>query len=115
MSILGSLYEVRVRVKSNGARHYWSSIGMWIRAETIMMFHVDARTSKHAAQICEKHGTPVNVRKVSDRINQNLEKLPLLQEHMETPYESAVAMDEMIWKKKKRKNRILMQKKDKRC
>lgn len=99
-------FEVRVLVKKKGSRHFSSHVGMHIEETMARMFHVDAKTHQQAMQKAEKHGRPLTVRKVDkDRMmGGNIENL-LLQEPFgaNNPYPNAVAMDEMIWKKKKKR------------
>jgi len=92
-------YEVRVRVKS-GTPYYSSFLGMHIQDEIVKMFHRDARTGEQAMRGCEKHGRPISFRKADIvRMQGNPEKLKL-DEMLLNPYEDAIAMDEMIWKKR---------------
>ena len=109
-------FEVRVEVIRNNSKHYEIVPylkGMWVFDKIIKMFHVDAKDGKTAMRICEKHGRPLTSRKVKDR-DGAIEHLQLFQEHIEIPYENAIAMDDMIWrKKKKRAERINNLQKDK--
>ncbi len=110
-------FEVRVRVKNGkGSKHYSSLIGKVVYDEEVKMFHRDARTRQQAMRMCEKYGHPVSARKADvTKMLGNMENLSLEQEPYNdgNPYESAIAMDEFIWKKKKREKRIQNREKDK--
>lgn len=114
-------FEVRVKVKKgNGAGHYSSFLGMFVREEITKMFHIDARTPKQAERMAEKYGRPISVRKPDvGKMYGNPEKHRLDQEPLAgvyqfgSSYESTIAMDEMIWKKQKREKRMRNRKKDK--
>jgi len=97
-------FEVRVNVKKDGARRYQSFLAMHIQDEVTKVFHIDARTPEQAKKKAKKHGHPISVRKADVfKMVGNIEKIRL---DLVNPYPDAVAMDEMIWKKKKRiKNR----------
>lgn len=99
-------YEVRVVVKQNGSRHYSSHIGMYIENTVTKMFHKDARTGDQAMQKCEKYGRPIGYHKVDvEKMGFNVENM-LLQEPYgaDNPYPNAIAMDELIWRKKGKRN-----------
>jgi len=74
------------------------------------MFHIDARTpelaKKHARR---KYGEPISCRKM-DALSSlaSIENLKLEQSPfygVGSPYQNAVAMDEMVWQKQKRTKR----------
>lgn len=110
MSNTLTTFEVKVKVK-NSAKHYSSFLGMHVQDEIIKMFHRDARTGEQAMKGCEKHGRPISVRKADiSKMQGNPENLKL-DEMFVNPYENAIAMDEMIWKK--RNTRIKNRGKDK--
>lgn len=113
------IFEVRVKVR-NGAKHYSSFLGMFVEEEVIKMFHIPARTVQQAGKKARKYGRPISVRKPNvEKMYGSPEKLRLDQEPLAgvyqfgSPYESTIAMDEMIWQKKKREKRIKNRKKDK--
>ena len=103
-------FEVRVRITGGLPIRYLDNYGQNQYPKEIKMFHVEARTSKQAINIKKKLGEIVSCRKTQvDRIVGNIESLPLNQDTMYSlgnPYEDAVAMNDMIWKKrnKRRKN-----------
>ncbi len=95
-------FEVRVKVKRRGSRHFSSHAGMYIDQAVIKMFHIEARSHEQASQRCEKHGRPISVRKVDVGRIRPISSLVL--PVVENPYPDAVAMDEMIWKRKTRRS-----------
>lgn len=118
-------FEVRVEVERKGSERYqeisWfrnvrtskKPVYMRVGDKVVKMFHKDARTPEQAMEKCKKYGHPISVRKADVlKMGGNLEKLPLLQELNQpyNPYGSAIAMDEMIWKK--RNKRIKNREKD---
>lgn len=109
-------FEVRVKVKKSGSKHFSYHVGMYIENETTKTFHKEARTGEQAMQKCEKYGRPISYQKVDvERIRpvENLQKL-LEPYGANNPYSNAIAMDEMIWRKKaNRSERIEDRKKDK--
>lgn len=109
-------FEVKVKVK-DGSKIFSSFLGMFVQHETVKMFHKDARTGNQAMSMCEKYGRPISYHKADvSKMLGNMENLPLEQAPYSdgNPYDSAIAMDEFIWKKKdKRKKRIENQGKDK--
>ncbi len=97
MSSLDTKYEVRVR------NHRY-----------VEMFHIDAKNHSRAKSLAKKFGHVVSIRKVDkELLLGKIEHLKLDEpiEVIENPYESAVAMDEMIWNK--RNKRRINQSKDK--
>jgi len=116
MSSLLTTYEVKVKVKT-GLKRYQSFLGMFVQDEIVKMFHQDAKSPRQAMQKCEKYGVPISVHKADiTAMFGNPEKLSLLEEPYSSgnPYETAIAMDEMIWQKKEnRANRLQNRKKDK--
>lgn len=66
------------------------------------MYHVDATSPEKAARKVEKHGKPVRVRKADvTMMYGNFENI--LDDNVYqngNPYNSALAMDEMIWQKR---------------
>ena len=103
-------FEVLVNIKKNGTKHYSSFLGLWVKEEIVKMFHVPARTSKQAMLKCEKHGRPISAHKPNiAKMAGNIENLQLNQ--MDNPYDNAISMDEMIWRK--RNKRIENKEKDK--
>lgn len=103
MSSFETTFEVRVRNNGN-----------------LGMKHIDASNSKSASIKGRKYGHVVSVRKVDkERQLKYIEQLDLHQppliEYVEgSSYTTAIAMDEMIWnKKKKRSERLESRQKDK--
>lgn len=110
MSATLTTFEVRVEVKQ-GSKHYQSFLGMYVQDKTVKMFHKDARTREQAIQKCEKYGRPLSARKLDvEKIDGSMVNLNL-EEIMINPWENALAMDEMIWRK--RNVRIQSRQKDK--
>ncbi len=102
-------FEVRVEVKRKGSRHFSSHVGKYIEEGIVKMFHIDARTPDQAWEKAKKRGHPVSCRKVDA---EKIMDRTILIEPL-NPYPNAVAMDEMIWKKKtKRAERLEDRKKD---
>lgn len=96
-------FEVEVLVRGKGSRHYSSHVGMYIESHQVKMFHKDARTGGQAMRMCEKYGRPLSYHKVDyERMARGNEDAVILQ----NPYPNAIAMDEFIWQKKDRKERI---------
>jgi hypothetical protein len=107
-------FEVRVEVERKGSERYreisWfgnihirKPFYMYVGNKVTKMFHKDARTPEQAMKKCEKYGRPLSVRKADvSRMDGNMENLPLLQElyQPDNPYKNAVAMDELIWRKR---------------
>jgi hypothetical protein len=108
-------FEVRVEVKKKGSRHFSSHIGMYIDYGQVRMFHIeDVKTHEQAIRRASKYGHVLSCRKVDeDKMRGNPQKF-LLPYGANNPYPNAIAMDEMIWKKKgQRAERLENQKKDK--
>ncbi len=95
MSGLARTFEVRVR--NNGL---------------LGMKHIQARDHRQAGIKGKKYGHIVSIRRVDQaRLFGDIEKLdlkqpPLVEFVQDSPYTTAIAMDEMIWQKrnKRRKN-----------
>ncbi len=100
MSALVEMFEVRVR--NNGV---------------LGMKHIEARDHRQAGVKGRKYGHIVSVRHIDKtRIFGDIEKLdleqpPLVEFVQDSPYKTAIAMDEMIWQK--RNKRIKNRQKDK--
>lgn len=107
-------FEVKVEVKESGSRHFSPHVGMYIENKVTKMFHFDTRTPKQAERRGEKHGRVISVQKVDvDRMRGNMDSL-MLRLKATNPYPDAVAMDEMIWRRKdKRAERLENREKDK--
>lgn len=104
-------FEVQVRVKRKGSRRFSPRMGMYVDDSDIRMFHIEAGKPKQAKRKAEKHGRVLSCRKVS--ASQVIERMAVITEaqlvgiQMTNPYLDAVAMDELIWKRKnKRAERI---------
>ncbi len=92
-------FEVRCVVKGN-QRHYSYNLGQMVCDEITKMFHVrNVRTAEQARDRAErKWGHVVSVRKVSEKIYGDIERLPLNEPMLFQP-NKALALDEMVWKK----------------
>ena len=106
-------YEVEVLVKDNPDRvkpHYSSFQGLYRNWEERKMKHVDARTPAQAANKARKYGKVLSVRKhVSSRRFEKIEHIDIERtqpELVKPTFSQAIALDEMIWKKRnvRRKN-----------
>lgn len=104
-------FEVMVEVTIKGSKHYSYRVGNHIESTTHRkMFHFNKRNKGQAIKAAEKHGRPVHCRKVNgDGITWDVDKLfEQIRYGATNPYPDAIAMDEMIWKKKgKRQDRII--------
>lgn len=115
MSVNVSKFEVRVRIKSARPIRYhpWKDGEEYLKQ--LRMYHIDARTHRQAAEIArKKYGQVVSCREVdADRIKGNPGTLPLDNAKYVniSPYASAVAMDEMIWNKHKKRRKNLLKEK----
>ena len=98
-------FEVRVLVKKTGSKHFSQHIGKYLYETMTRMFHIEARTANQAGARAEKYGRPLSVRKVDvERMSGNIEKLLLPEVYgANNPYSNAIAMDELIWKKKSKR------------
>lgn len=110
MSTNVSMFEVRVEVKGDKPirTHPWKDCEEEFK-KIIKMLHIERRTSKQAINEGRKCGRVMSCRQLNkaeviERESRYMESLPLENERYVNlnPYVSAVAMDEMIWKKKKR-------------
>jgi len=106
-------FEVKVEVQQKGSMHFSSHVGMYIENKIVKMFHKDAKTGKKAMQKCEKYGRPLSARKVDTDKMMGGGLLQIETYMANNPYPNAIAMDEMIWKKGKRAERIESRGKDK--
>lgn len=113
MSVREHPYEVRVRVKGKVPRGYSSLNGCYFYPKLIKMFHTLAKSTQQAMDKCRKHGEPISARKVNVGVMfKDIERLELEAPYGQgNPYNSALAMDEMIWHK--RNARIANRHKDK--
>ena len=94
-----NMYEVQVKVRcSPKPKGYNSSMGIFVYEELIKMFHKEARTPQQALDKCKKYGRPISVQKadISDMVD-DIEKIL---DNPRNPYPNAIAMGEMIWKRK---------------
>lgn len=107
MSNHAQTYEVKVEVKRQGSEHFSSHVGMYIEDKTTKMFHFDTRTSEQATRKGEKHGRVISVRKANvERLRGDAGSI-MAKLQLANPYPDAIAMDEMIWcRKNKRDERI---------
>lgn len=98
------LYEVRVEV-SGSDYEYYSRFGKRICHSIVKMFHFEKNKPEQAIESGQKYGRVISCRKANrDRILGNaectkLEPQPNLYE-MGNPYQTAIHMDDMIWKKR---------------
>lgn len=99
------LFEARVKVKRKGSLHFSEHVGEHIENTVAKMFHIEARTQEQARKKAEKYGRPVSVRKVNkDKVGRSTENMLLrVSEGLFNPYPDAIAMDEMIWRRKERR------------
>jgi ribosomal protein S16 len=114
MSARLPMYEVVVMVKDSQVQgHYSSFLGMYCYGEMPKMKHIEARTPNQAKEKAKKYGRPLSIRlHQTVRRFENIENLKLNQQPIDdiyqhgNPYSDAIAMDEMIWKKRndRRKN-----------
>lgn len=99
-------FEVRVRTKSDKPIGFDSFHGEFIFRKILKMFHIDANKPGQAIEKAKRYGDVVSCRKVSvAEALCAIENLDLTQKPAYgkgSPYPSAVAMDEMVWKKQKR-------------
>ncbi|KKM13597.1 hypothetical protein LCGC14_1714600 [marine sediment metagenome] len=90
----GVSYTYEIRIKNNG---------------TPKTMHKEARNHHQAFVKAKKYGQVLSVRKVDfTQIFGNIEKLdlkqaPLIEQVEGSPYNSAIAMDEMIWNKRNKR------------
>jgi hypothetical protein len=112
MSVLVDTFEVRVKVSGRKPIGYSSKFGTPIYKEEIKMFHITAKDSGKAREKAKKYGSPISVRKLNEyALLGNMENLDLSTTKdpysvLGNPYPDAIAMDEMIWNKTKRKKRV---------
>jgi len=90
MSSLDTKFEVRVR------NHRY-----------VEMFHIDAKSHSRAKTLAKKFGHVVSIRKVDKELLLGRIEHLKLDEPIEmiesSPYESAIAMDELIWNKRNKR------------
>jgi hypothetical protein len=110
MGVAQVLFEVEVIVET-GNKEYkplnWYGKAEWTRTKIRKMYHIPARNQNHAWKKAQKYGTPKSCHKI-DAVSalSNIENIKLDQEPIISklnPYLNAIAMDELIWKKKKSK------------
>lgn len=100
MSANIATFEVRVKVKSGTSKEYNSELGKWVYDEMVRMFHKDARTGIQAMEKCRKYGIPLSARKVDTvAMHGDFEKFPI-NNNLYLNNSNAVAMDEMIWRRR---------------
>ncbi len=115
-------FEVRVEVEKKGSERYSDILRRdtylkdrhsgYVADRVIKMFHFEKRTHEQAWKAGEKHGRVLSVRKF-DAI-EKLAKIERLVLPLYNPYPDAIAMDEMIWRRKSgRLERISNRGKDK--
>ena len=106
MSAIIDIFEVRIEKRSdNPIRwHSWKDGAEY--EKSVETLHIERRTREQAVKIGSKRGRVLSCRKIDrDVITGNIEMMPI-QNHIyvnQSPYKNAIAMDEMIWKKKPRK------------
>jgi len=100
-------FEVKVEVPLKGSTHYSYHIGAYIENKITKMFHKDAKNSRQAMQKCEKYGRPISAHKVDAEKMAGIGFLKMEAFVAGNPKNNAIAMDEMIWKRKgKRAGRL---------
>ena len=111
MSSNSMVFEVRVAVPKPKAKYYSGKNRESIKETIVKCLHIEARQPHDAFERARKYGRPLSVRKLDkEKLFGNIEKLELRQPlpiyAENTPYDNAVAMDEMIWRKRneRRKN-----------
>jgi len=119
---IGTFYEVCVETGERVSRHQVYRRGETDRKKDILRekiknekrlktVHVEASRKKQAEVKGRKHGRVISVRKVDfTKIFGNIENLDLKQppliEYVEnSPYTTAIAMDEMVWQKRNKRIR----------
>lgn len=109
MSINATVFEVRVEIKGDSPIrwHPWKDGAEYDKL--LKTLHIRRRTPKQAKCEASKYGKVLSCRKLDVAIIAgDIEKLPLDNHKYVNvnPYSNAVAMDELIWKKRKtrRKN-----------
>jgi hypothetical protein len=112
MSVGTLLFEVGVLVKGKEQYKYTTEYygkGDITNNSFEKMFHIEARTAKQACLKARKYGTPKTCRKVDAlSLLSNIENIDLKQKlvfGINSPFKNAIAMDEMIWNKKKSKKK----------
>lgn len=101
-------FDVVVLTKDNPdkVKPYYSGFGIgdYRNWEERKMKHIDARTHEQAKKKAEKYGRVLSVRKhISTRSYGKIENIKLDQEPLPLivpQFSKAIAMDEMIWKKR---------------
>ena len=99
-----SVYEVRVQIKGQPFEYY-SKYGKRISHEIEKIFHFERNRPKQAIEAGRKYGKVINCRKVkySDVLG-NIESIKLEPQPsiygQGNPYNNAIAMGDMIWKKR---------------
>jgi hypothetical protein len=109
-------FELRVRVRGV-PYEYYARFAKRISHDVVKMFHVQRRTPEQAVEVGRKYGEVLTCRKVNrDKVLGSAENIRLEPQNIYVPevqYNSALAMDEMIWKKRNiRRNNIQRDKKD---
>jgi hypothetical protein len=100
-------FEIRIRKHGGIIRHTnWDSGAQYLKE--YKMYQIDARTREQAIKKARKHkGEILSCRKVDATPGlKSIEKLPLDNFTIfdaQNPYPNAVAMDEMIWKKRNKR------------
>lgn len=109
-------YEVKVEVNKRGSEHFSFHMGRYVENKITKTFHIRASRAKQAKQKAEKRGRVVKCRKVNapqfiERRAIVTESLPLGLQAVNS-YPVAIAMDDFIWKKQRRAERVNNQVRD---
>lgn len=103
-------FEVKVKVKGIPFEYY-SRYGKYISHEVIKMFHFQRRTQEQAIEEGKRYGDVISCCKV--KAEDSLKSIEALELNQDTvydqgnPYQSAMAMDSMIWKKRNKRRENL--------
>ena len=110
----GTIFEVRVAVEEK-SEHFSIHASDFVKSTMVKLFHIPARTPQQACDKARKHGRPLEAHKINrEKIFGNIEALKISETQPKgvyaqgNPYNTAVAMDEMIWLKRnnRRKNMV---------
>ena len=106
MSANISTFEVRIRTKGQ-LLAYHDYHGEYKYSKMLKMLHIVRRTAAQAIAVAKKHGEVVSCRKVDIvAMVGNIENIKLEQSTVYeagNPYKSALAMDDMVWKKRNKR------------
>ncbi len=114
MSVNVATFEVRVKIRGDKPIRYhpWKDGEEYLKV--IKTYHIERRTAEQAVKAVNGIGTVLSCRKLDvTQIAGNIESLPLDNAKYVnlSPYKSAVAMEEMIWDKHKKRRKNLLKEK----